>query len=328
MLPLPPPRQSFPDGDAAIRSTDDDAAHARVSAVRKGYLKDPYIQYFVPRSHLIPPRPPLIHVGTYVRSEVIDRLVFKWLDLLGESSQAQIVSLGAGSDTRFWRLNELPVKTRISKYIEIDFPEVISKKALSIRKHSALGQALGSSITIEKGGSVLHSGVFNLITADLRGEPSKALQPLEDLLSSEQPVLLLSECVFPYMPPDTCRAAIRWFSERYARVSIISYDMFGLGDAFGKVMRGNLQIRNIELPGVDDDPTTESLERRLQDSGLSMTHSITLKNARAACFSEDERRRISELEGLDEVEELDLVLSHYAISWGSKDTVTWQLTSQ
>ncbi|KAG8896926.1 carboxy methyl transferase for protein phosphatase 2A [Tulasnella sp. 408] len=166
----PPPQRSFPDGDAAIRSTDDDAAHARVSAVRKGYLKDPYIQYLVPRSHLIPTRPPLINVGTYVRSEVIDRLIFKWLDLLGESPQAQI---------------ELPVNTRLSKYIELDFPEIISKKALSIRKHSALGQAVGSSITIEKGGTVLRSEVFNLFAADLRGEPSKVLQPLESLLSKQ-----------------------------------------------------------------------------------------------------------------------------------------------
>ncbi|KAG9044095.1 carboxy methyl transferase for protein phosphatase 2A [Tulasnella sp. UAMH 9824] len=282
---------SFPDGDAAIRSTDDDAAHARVSAVRKCYLKDPYIQYLVPRSHLIPSRPPLINVGTYVRSEAIDKLIFKWLELLGESSQAQI---------------DLPVKTRISKYAEIDFAEIISKKALSIRKHSVLNQAVGPTISIEKGGTVLRSEVFNMFTADLRGEPSKALQPLEALLSSEQPVLLLSECV------------------------IISYDMFGLGDAFGKVMRENLQIRNIELPGADDDPTMASLKRRLHDSGLPIAHSITLKNARAACFSELELQRISELEKLDELEELDLVLSHYALTWGSNDeneaTVKWQLT--
>lgn len=44
------------------------------------------------------------------------------------------------------------------------------------------------------------------------------------------------------------------------------------------------------------------------------------------------RDRISELEMLDEVEELDLVLAHYAISWGTKDeneaTAAWGLTSK
>ncbi|KAG8949390.1 carboxy methyl transferase for protein phosphatase 2A [Tulasnella sp. 424] len=315
MLPPPPPR-AFPDGDAAIRSTDDDAAHARVSAVRKGYLKDPYIQYLVPRSHLIPTRPPLINLGTFIRSEVIDRLVIKWLDLLGESSKAQI---------------DLAVNQRISKYVEIDFPEVVTKKLLSIRKHSTLGQAVGPDITIERGGTVLRSGVFNVQAADLRGEPSTALQPLETLLLTEQPVLLLAECVFPYMSPETSSAVIRWFCERYAQVSIISYDMFGLGDAFGKVMRENLKIRNIELPGVDDDSTRQSLERRLHDSGFSTAASITLKNARVSCFTDSELERLSGLEMLDEMEELELVLGHYVISWGSTDEdgplTQWKLTS-
>ncbi|KIO22660.1 hypothetical protein M407DRAFT_116668 [Tulasnella calospora MUT 4182] len=319
MLPPPPPRQSFPDGDAAIRSTDDDAAHARVSAVRKGYLKDPYIQYLVPRLHLIPTRPPLINIGTYVRSEVIDKLMVKWLDLLDESSQAQIVSLGAGSDSRFWRFTDLPPKAKIVKWIEIDFPEIVAKKALAVRKHSKLSEAVGPDLAIEKGGTVLRSSVFNILAVDLRGEPSEALQPLEVLLSDGQPVLLLAECVFPYMSPETSAAIIRWFTERYSRVSIISYDMFGLGDAFGKVMRENLQIRNIELPGVDDNPTRQSLEHRLHGCGLSETNSVTLKNARAACFPGPEVDRISGLERLDEVEELDLVLGHYSITWGSKD---------
>lgn len=106
-------------------------------------------------------------------------------------------------------------------------------------------------IASENGGTVLRSEVFNMFTVDLRSETSTALQPVEALLSTEQPILLLSECVFPYMPPDTCRAVLRWFSERYARVSIISYDMFGLGDAFGQVMRGNLQVRKeVRLGGL------------------------------------------------------------------------------
>jgi len=31
------------------------------------------------------------------------------------------------------------------------------------------------------------------------------------------------------------------------------------------------------------------------------------------------QRRIAQLEMLDEVEELDLVLAHYAVSWGSNN---------
>lgn len=100
-----PPSNSRQDSNAPIRLTDADAALARLSAVQKGYLQDPFVKHLVPRAHLQPPRPPLINVGTYVRSSAIDKLVEGWLLLAEqENKQCQIVSLGAGSDTRFWRI--------------------------------------------------------------------------------------------------------------------------------------------------------------------------------------------------------------------------------
>jgi len=107
-----PPRQTNVDQrsvgrdpGAAIRATDTDASQARLSAVYKQYLRDPFISYFVPRPHLVPFRSPLINIGTYLRSEAIDELVLKWLETTSlAGTKAQIVSLGAGSDTRFWRI--------------------------------------------------------------------------------------------------------------------------------------------------------------------------------------------------------------------------------
>jgi len=94
--------------DAPTRATDNDAAVARLSAVRKGYLPDPYIAALIPRPHLQQPRPPLINIGTYLRTRAIDLLLDDWfrIALAGprQHNKVQIVSLGAGSDTRFWRL--------------------------------------------------------------------------------------------------------------------------------------------------------------------------------------------------------------------------------
>jgi [phosphatase 2A protein]-leucine-carboxy methyltransferase len=89
--------------DAGIRSTDGFAAHARVSTLRKGYIQDEFLQFMVPRHKTLPTHAPLIHIGTYHRSESIDRLVHDFLEAGGRSKK-QVVSLGAGSDTRFWRL--------------------------------------------------------------------------------------------------------------------------------------------------------------------------------------------------------------------------------
>ena len=93
------------DANEPVRQTDSDAAIARLSAVKLGYLQDPFIRFFVQRPHLQPSRPPLINIGTYVRSEAIDRLVNEWLELSSvDGKKCQVVSMGAGSDTRFWRI--------------------------------------------------------------------------------------------------------------------------------------------------------------------------------------------------------------------------------
>jgi O-methyltransferase involved in polyketide biosynthesis len=100
---FPPSGQQDP--DASVRLTDTDAAVARLSAAQKQYVQDPFIKHLVPRAHLQPPRSPLINVGTFVRSKAIDDLVEQWLVLSEQTSQrCQIVSLGSGSDTRFWRI--------------------------------------------------------------------------------------------------------------------------------------------------------------------------------------------------------------------------------
>lgn len=103
-----PPSQSGrenQDIDTSVRLTDTDAALARLSAVQRGYLQDSFVKSMVPRAHLQPPRPPLINVGTFVRSAAIDNLVNGWFELTEHAEKScQIVSLGAGSDTRFWRI--------------------------------------------------------------------------------------------------------------------------------------------------------------------------------------------------------------------------------
>jgi len=89
------------------------------SAITLGYLTDPYttLLYKPPRDamHFAPgpgpgpgPGPssarkaPLINVGTHHRTLALDLLVERFLDRAG--GEGQVVSLGAGSDSRFWRL--------------------------------------------------------------------------------------------------------------------------------------------------------------------------------------------------------------------------------
>ncbi|KAI0753120.1 leucine carboxyl methyltransferase [Daedaleopsis nitida] len=329
-----PPRQRLPEGDAAIRATDSDATLARLSAVRKGYLKDPFITSFVSRPHLQQPRPPLINIGTYVRSEALDELVNGWISLSEqEGMQCQIVSLGAGSDTRFWRIATGEKKSFVAKYIELDFAENTTMKAMAIRKSKELSAVLGrpEEISIENGGTSLHSPVYHLLAGDLRHPPTESLTPLlasptEPLLSPTLPTLLIFECVLAYMSPAASSAVVHWFTDYFASppegnrviLGCIVYEMFSLQDSFGKVMVNNLKARNVALPGAEPYSSYDKLPNRFLQHGWELAEALTLKDIRRDYIEPSELERISQLEMLDEIEELELVLAHYAITWGAK----------
>ncbi|KAF9012542.1 S-adenosyl-L-methionine-dependent methyltransferase [Cyathus striatus] len=326
-----PPRTQ--DADASIRATDNDAAAARLSAVQKGYFNDPFIKPLVPRAHLQPPRPPLINVGTYVRSSGIDDLVDQWIELSArDGKKCQIVSLGAGSDTRYWRIATGPNASNLGKYIEIDLPEITSKKAMTIKRSKELNAVLGNSVdvTLAQGGAALNAPQYHLLPADLRLPPSETLAPLltsenNPLLSPSLPTLLLFECVLAYIKPEASSRLLKWFIDHVSNsnttkipgiLGCVVYEMFGLNDSFGRVMLNNLKSRNVSLPGVEPYKNFESLPNRFLSTGFITAQAVTLRDIRRQYISSDELQRISTLEMLDEVEELELVLQHYAVSWG------------
>ncbi|KAG8732448.1 carboxy methyl transferase for protein phosphatase 2A [Ceratobasidium sp. 423] len=314
------------DSDSAIRETDTDAAHSRLSAVRQGYLVDPYLAPLVPRARFVPTRAPLMNVGTYVRSTAIDMLVEGWLNLAGlETEKRQIVSLGAGSDTRYWRLMDKGFATRIASYVELDFTENTSRKAKAVMQSQVLSNVLGPEVKIERGGTGLSSPTYHLIPLDLReGVPALDLlvspsSPTNAPLNPNLPTLFIAECVFVYMPPTISDIIVQWFSNTFKRTAGIVYEMFGLQDSFGKVLKDNLKARHIELPGVDAFPTLDSQVSRYTNNGFSHSNGRTLKSIRRENIPVSELQRISRLEHLDEIEELELVLEHYAITWGYSD---------
>jgi Leucine carboxyl methyltransferase len=105
----------------------------------------------------------------------------------------------------------------------------------------------------------LHAPTYHLLAADLRLLPSVTLNNLlaspttdtmtKPMLSPSLPTLLLCECVLVYMSPAHSSALLRWFANYFtsredgAALGSIVYEMFGLEDAFGRVMVNNLKVR-------------------------------------------------------------------------------------
>ena len=102
--------------------------------------------------------------------------------------------------------------------------------------------------------------MYHLLPTDLRLSPTESLAPFltepdhngSPVLSNPLPTLLLFECVLAYMTPAASDAIIAWFVEYFSGSSNavlggIVYEMFGLGDSFGKVMLNNLKVAFVVL---------------------------------------------------------------------------------
>ncbi|KAH9007180.1 S-adenosyl-L-methionine-dependent methyltransferase, partial [Lactarius hatsudake] len=153
-----------------------------------------------------------------------------------------------------------------------------------------------------------------------------SLEPLlgsrdEPLLSPSLPTFLRFKCVLAYTAPSASNALVRWFINYFASPSssplgTVVYEMFKLGDTFRRVMLNNLTSHGVSLPSAEAYPDITSLSRRFLDLGFTTMQVLTLHEIRSRYVGPQELQQLSRLKMLNKVEELKLVLDHYAISWG------------
>ncbi|KAL8400647.1 hypothetical protein RB594_000883 [Gaeumannomyces avenae] len=311
--------------DATIQGTDTDAAVSRLSAVELGYLRDPFAQYFVQQAGPGPStrRLPIINRGTYTRTSGLDTLIDRFVAAPQgadeEPQERQIISLGAGTDTRSLRLLGRPGVSGVV-YHEIDFPLICAKK-LNIIKAPALRRLL-STPTMEDDGSSWccqtsdGKSQLHFHGLDLR---QLAQQPEESSLKglrTDIPTLLVSECCLCYLETSEARDVIKWFADKIPNLGVIIYEPTKPDDPFGKTMISNLAARGIAMPTLQDYRLPVDQEARLRALGLEHASHLTVDDIWAKWITESEKERVDSLEGLDEVEEWKLLAGHYVISWG------------
>ena len=111
---------------------------------------------------------PEIHLGYYARVIGVRYLIDKFFEAC--DTKVQIVSLGAGFDTLFWRLKEegRPVKN----FIEVDFSGVTAKKCYLIkRSRDLLRHMTDSEGEVRLSKTELHGANYHLVAADFVNIP-------------------------------------------------------------------------------------------------------------------------------------------------------------
>ena len=246
----------------------------------------------------------------------------------GFAVRKQIVSLGAGSDTRYFRLMSRLCPPDVF-YHELDFPENTRAKASVIRKTPAIERLLGDPSTISWTSDEVHATTYHLHAVDLRTlqepTPTVEMDKMLPAIDPDMPTLILSECCLTYLKPDDADAVVTFLvSTRLSPsspVGLALYEPINPFDSFGKVMVSNLASRGIVLQTLQKYSSLDAQIARLKSYGLEGGQRAVDVDFLLKCWvDEDEKARVAQAEMLDEVEELKMLLQHYCIAWGWRDS--------
>jgi hypothetical protein len=139
-------------------------------------------------------------------------------------------------------------------------------------------------------------------------------------ISRQVPTLLISECCLCYLSVFDADRVIGLFSSFIPKCGIVLYEPTLPETDFGKVMTQNLAMRGLSMPTVHSYPAFQSQMKRLKILGMS-----TIQGAADMDFiwenwvSAEEKERVNALEGLDEMEEWQLLARHYSVVWACRE---------
>ncbi|KAK3589042.1 hypothetical protein CHS0354_007991 [Potamilus streckersoni] len=296
--------------ESAVQGTNDSSIVSKCSMAATGYFQDDYLQYFITK---ITRRSPLIHRGYYIRARTMDYIMKKFLEI--HTGKRQIISLGAGFDSTYFRLKHQNLLEEVT-FCEIDFPDVVRRKKETIMSQPPLLELVGEITHTEAMDSLLveiDSANYKLLGIDL-GQPN-TLEAVLKLcqIDFDCPTLLFSECVLTYMTRRCSSAVIKWAADTFACGHFVIYEQINPNDAFGIFMQKHFHRIGTPLKSISHFPTLASQKERFLNLGWSHCSAMDMNQFYTNLVPIEERQQIEMLEPFDEHEEFHLKCSHYFV---------------
>ena len=318
--------------DDSVAKTNDDASQCKRSAVTLGYWQDPYLNALVKPSlsNQEIRKAPEIHLGYFTRVTSIWNLLIKAInkvsDIQGKGAKIQILNLGCGYDTLFWRLQDYLASTSrhdmVKCFVDIDLPEVTAKKCMSVRRsNNLIAKVAGDgNEEVKFSRTDMHGHNFHIVAANFTD-----LELLEKKLSEcagfsyDTPTIFLCECVMVYIEPAKATNFLKWTTSKFhSSIAMINHEQLNIFDKFGQVMMENLSQRGCSLPGIEACRDKNTHIQRLVscgwDSGICWT-----MNELYNMLPKEDIARVEKIEFLDERELVSQLFEHYCVSFGWKN---------
>ncbi|KAF4792745.1 tRNA wybutosine-synthesizing protein 4 [Turdus rufiventris] len=288
-----------------VQGTGGSSAISKCSAAARGYIQDRFLRLLAGRRRR---RAPLIHRGYYIRARAVDHCVQDFLLKTQRLSRTQILSLGAGFDSLYFRLKDMGLLHHTVVY-EVDFPNVACQKATLIKGMKELSELVGDTGGEGKGAITFSGEDYKLLGVDL-SDLSELERALEEAgLNNEIPTLFIAEVVLTYMENTRSDALIQWAAEHFPRACFLMYEQVHPEDPFGHVMQQHFRQLNTALHSLAQYADCEAQQRRFlgkvstsSSRGWTECSVMDMNEFFTCCIPEDEQQRMQTLEPFDEYE--------------------------
>ncbi|KAL7675878.1 hypothetical protein ACOME3_002139 [Neoechinorhynchus agilis] len=228
---------STPSSGSQVSWTNHCASQAKLWAVTLGYYIDPYLPALTTIQGSSKP-PPEMNIGNHIRSTLIfDEMI----------PFDQIVNIGAGFDTSYFRLKDLS-DGKIRRCIEFDLKKVVSQKAQLINASPSLFKT-GLIRDVHNDFYMGDQGNYCLSACDLNNVED-LIEMIKKWKDAGKRILIVAECVLCYLPKDTIDRLLSALASQLPNASMFIYDQVNMNDSFGVQMIRSLAERGVAIPGA------------------------------------------------------------------------------
>ncbi|CAH01972.1 leucine carboxy methyltransferase [Kluyveromyces lactis] len=332
--------------ERVIQETDNDAFSCKISAITKRYLpsseqkkignyehyEDIHLEFckeiksrsrrkYANITKACRHSLPVMNYGTYLRTVSIDLKLTQWLknNLENPADKVQVINLGCGSDLRMMTfLASFPGV----QWLDLDYKDVVTFKSTILRSNAKFR----ASLQIEGDLPEEPSSIENVITDRYQLLPcnvtddEQLIPILKKYTDFSVPAVILTECVLCYLHESKASQLISTVTGLYKQGYWISYDPIGgsqTNDRFGSIMQDNLmESRQLSMPTLMVFNSEDKYKERFPGKSEIQTMWDYYQNH----LEDSERQRLKTLQFLDEIEELQVIFSHYVIC-----TTNWRI---